>query len=291
MIQLNETHARRILDIAGVKSPLKSIEHLPGGSFRAYALITDAQRYFVKISDRHDSEAYFKAESQGLQALRTRSGCFKVPKVIATGKDWLVTEFVNGRPKTAKGEQRAGAALAKTHRNINVFFGWENNNYIGPLPQINTPCEEWSSFFVEKRIKPMLKSAGRKVGHETSRTLLKLIERMPQRIPDFEPSLLHGDFWSGNLMYDEAENPVTFDPAVYYGCREMDLAMTYMFGGFGPAFYKSYHENFPLEQGWQERILLWNVYPLLVHVNLFGRAYVDALNDSISQLARGLLKD
>jgi fructosamine-3-kinase len=169
----------------------------------------------------------------------------------------------------------AGTLLARLHRNTAREFGLDHNNYIGSLSQSNTFHPTWSEFFAMERILPQIKMA-RDAG-AVDRTLASAAERFCSKLneifPDEKPALLHGDLWSGNFFFS-TKGPSIFDPAVYYGHREMDLAMTKLFGGFDDDFYSGYENEFPLEKNWRARTDLCNLYPLLVHVNLFGGGYV-----------------
>jgi fructosamine-3-kinase len=162
--------------------------------------------------------------------------------------------------------------LAKLHRVTGPRFGWHRDNHIGLSPQQNSWCDDWATFFWERRIRPQAERAGLQI----KRT--KLLENhKPQ------PSLLHGDLWSGNVGFT-AEGPVIFDPAVYYGDREADLAMTELFGGFPDEFYRAYDEAFPLEEGYEQRKHLYNLYHLLNHLNIFGEGYRGQVETTLGRL-------
>ncbi len=171
--------------------------------------------------------------------------------------------------------------LARVHRHTGPRFGWERDNWIGLGPQRNGWSTDWPAFFEDKRLAPQLELARRK-GYSFSIPDVKaLLAHRP------EPSLLHGDLWRGNAGF-VAQGPVLFDPAVYYGDREADLAMTELFGGFPPAFYASYREEWPLEPGYEERKHLYNLYHLLNHLNLFGPGYLGQVEASLRLLRKAL---
>ena len=165
-----------------------------------------------------------------------------------------------------------GRMLAKLHRVTGPRFGWHRDNWIGLSPQQNGWCDDWAEFFWERRIRPQAERAGLQV----SRGGL-LENHKPQ------PSLLHGDLWSGNAGFT-AEGPVIFDPAVYYGDREADLAMTELFGGFPREFYDAYRKEWPVDDGYEKRKPLYNLYHLLNHLNLFGGGYLGQVKETLRLL-------
>jgi protein-ribulosamine 3-kinase len=216
----------------------------------------------------------FAAEAKGLALLR-KANAFCIPEIILQENDQLFLEWLERTPPPASGWRVAGEKLAQLHKNSASLFGLDHDNYIGSLPQSNKWHETWADFFAQERIFPQLKMA--RDHHKIDAALMKKAERfcsaLTEIFPAEPPALLHGDLWSGNFFFS-TKGPAIFDPAVYYGHREMDLAMTKLFGGFDADFYEGYEEEFPLEKSWKERVDLCNLYPLLVHVNLFGGSYV-----------------
>jgi fructosamine-3-kinase len=172
-----------------------------------------------------------------------------------------------------------GQSLAEIHSHTQSTFGLSFNNYIGSLPQNNQPIANGFAFFFEQRLLPQAGMAfyNELLSKSTYEALLRLRDRLPDLLPAERPALLHGDLWSGNVMITEDGTPALIDPAVYYGFREADLAHTRLFGGFDSRFYDAYNEAFPLEAGFDERVPIYNLYPLLVHVNLFGSGYVSGV--------------
>ena len=173
-----------------------------------------------------------------------------------------------------------GQRLASLHRCSSEFFGLDDDNYIGSLRQYNHPNSNWINFFIEQRLEVQVKLAINKwrcCPHGGQKKFESLYAKLPSLIASEKPSLVHGDLWSGNLITDDKGEPCLIDPAVYFGNREADLAMTRLFGGFNDEFYSAYEESFPLPQGSEKRIDLYNLYPLLVHVNLFGGSYVHSV--------------
>jgi protein-ribulosamine 3-kinase len=222
----------------------------------------------------------FAAEADGLEALRSH---VRVPQVLEVGvkdgKAFILLEHLHLR---RSGDYAAlGRMLANLHRQAGPRFGWARDNYIGLAPQQNGWCDDWAEFWLEKRMRPQLDWA-RRNGFTLEVPDLALIDgHQPQ------PSLLHGDLWNGNAGFT-ADGPVVFDPAVYYGDREADLAMTELFGGFPADFYRAYNEAFPLEPEYQRRKHLYNLYHLLNHLNLFGQGYLGQVKATLRLLA-GLL--
>ena len=232
---------------------------------------------FVKTGTAARADA-FAAEADGLQALK-RAG-LRVPEVVSQGVDggraFLVLEHLELQ---SKGDFAAlGRMLGAAHRHAGPRFGWHRDNYIGATPQQNGWCDDWSEFWRDRRLRPQLELA-RKNGFDLEEK--NLLELLAGHQP--LPCLLHGDLWRGNAGF-VAGGPVVFDPAVYYGDREADLAMTELFGGFPPAFYASYKENYPLESGYRQRKHLYNLYHLLNHLNLFGGGYLGQVKQTLRLL-------
>ena len=167
-----------------------------------------------------------------------------------------------------------------------VSFGLDHDNYIGSLAQSNKKHADWISFFMEERIRPQLKLAMDKklIDEGTVKQFDKLFDHFDRLIPKEKPALLHGDLWNGNFLVSDSSRAALIDPAVYFGHREMDLAMTTLFGGFDSEFYRAYDEVFPLEKGFEKRVDIHNLYPLLVHVNLFGGGYVRQVKAVLNNL-------
>ena len=166
------------------------------------------------------------------------------------------------------------------HQQTHPKFGLEFDNYIGSLQQSNEQNKNWDDFFIQKRLQAQLS-----IGDFTANILSdfdKLFQKIPNIFPAEKTALLHGDLWSGNFLAKGGDTPTLIDPAIYYGNREMDIAMSKLFGGFNSDFYFAYNESYPLENGWEERIQICNLYPLLVHVNLFGGGYINQVKNILS---------
>lgn len=260
---------------------IESIRPVHGGDINdAYQVQANIGSFFIKINDAKKYPEMFEREASGLKEL-ANTGVIQIPEVVTVGEiesdAFLLLEWVEqGNPSSTFWED-FGQQLAKLHQTTSDQFGWDKDNYIGSLVQYNSWKNDWSTFYILNRLEPQLKLA---MEHGLlyslhSNAFEKLFHRLDQLFPDEQPALLHGDLWSGNFMVSSQGNPIIMDPAVYYGHREMDLAMTKLFGGFNSKLYDSYQDINPLEKNWEERVCLCNFYPLLVHVNLFGGGYVN----------------
>ncbi len=219
----------------------------------------------------------FEKEAEGLKALAS-TGKARTPEVVDVGvherTEYLVLKYIdsNGpRPRW-----NFGTELAELHRIEQPHFGWSASNYIGSLNQVNTPCDTWEEFFIQHRLNPRVKKLrdAHSIGSADVTAFNRLASVYAERIPRESPSMLHGDLWSGNVIVDLDKSTWLIDPAVYCGHREMDLAMMQLFGGFDDEVYDFYHEVYPLEPGFENRVRLHQLYPILVHAELFGGHYV-----------------
>lgn len=272
----NDSLAQIVEQITGDSNSQYRLQPLGGGCInRALQLTLPDRIYFVKLAQT-DRLEMFRGEAEGLQALAA-ADAIRVPGVIDAGTTahhaYLVLEFIPlGR--TAAPAQ-AGRQLAALHRTTRDRYGWERDNTIGATPQANTPCDSWAGFWRKQRLGYQLDLAARNgyrgrlqaLGARLQENLAGLLDHAPVA------SLLHGDLWSGNLGYDRQNQPVIYDPAVYCGDREADLAMTELFGGFPDRFYRAYDEAWPLDSGYPTRKILYNLYHVLNHLNLFGGHY------------------
>ncbi len=250
-----------------------------GGSVnQAWRIDTSAGSYFLKANVAFDLPGMFEAEKRGLNHLR-ETGTLRIPQVLLqanAGKySFLLMEYVEPLDRGDGLFAEFGRRLARMHRKTWKAFGLDHSNYISSIRQSNAPRGDWAPFFIEERVEPLLKSAiDVDLMPQSSLKLFdQLFRKIPDIIPDEPPALLHGDLWYGNFIR-HGDEAVLIDPAIYYGYREVDLAMTKLFGGFHPDFYAAYQEESPLAPGWEDRVDLWNLYPLLVHVMLFGSEYV-----------------
>lgn len=271
-----------------------ALDALPGGSTGdAYRVLSSAGPCFVKVTPHGD--ALLQTEAQGL-ALLQATGAVRVPEVWAQGSTgaerFLVMELVEQRPASAASWEAMGRTLAALHRQEGTAFGLKDthtgeavHNFIGPLEQRNEPAAQWTSFFIDQRLEPQLKLARdrKRVDAGILLRFERLYHRLDTLLPTAPPVLLHGDLWHGNVLHAANGDAVFIDPAVYYGHREMDLAMSLLFGGFDALFYHAYEQHYPLEQHWRERADLYNLYPGLVHLNLFGGAYLAAIRSTLDR--------
>lgn len=258
-----------------------------GGSInRAFAISDqDHRAYFVKLNDA-SCLAMFEAEALGLQQIAATQ-TIRVPLPICWGTTqdsaYIVLEWLDLGYGTHRAWAAMGQQLAAMHRVASPQgFGWERNNTIGLTPQINAWMSDWIAFFAEQRISYQLQLAQQRGGHFPQAA--QLLAAIPQILAGHQPlpSLVHGDLWSGNAVVTQLEEPVIVDPAVYFGDREVDLAMTELFGSFPNDFYRAYNQAFPLEPGYRQRKLLYNLYHILNHFNLFGGSYEHQANQMMA---------
>lgn len=262
-----------------------------GGSINdSYRLETDAGRFFVKMNAADRFPSLFEAEADGLRRLH-EAEALQVPDVIDHGEidghGYLLLEWIESGLKEHGFWEELGRGLARLHRHSQAQFGLDRDNYIGSLKQANAPAADWPSFFIRQRLEPQLKLARdhQRLGDGATFRFERLFMQIDRLFPTEPPALLHGDLWSGNILCDARSQPVLLDPAVHYGHREMDLAMTRLFGGFEDPFYAAYHAEWPMAEGWEERVDLCNLYPLMVHVNLFGGAYTAQVESILKRIA------
>jgi fructosamine-3-kinase len=259
---------------------------LGGGDINdAWAVtLEDGRHVFVK-TNRAAPPTLFPREAEGLEWL-AEPNALRVPEVLAVSARFLALELVApGRPARDH-DERLGRGLAALHRSGADGFGWPRDNFIGSLPQDNGGEADWATFYVRRRLEPQLARAVER--GRASRTMRrgfeKLFARMPELVgPPEPPARLHGDLWGGNLHTADTGEPVLIDPAVYGGHREVDLAMMRLFGGFGPRVFAAYEEAWPLADGAEERVALHQLYPLMVHVNLFGGSYAGAVERALAR--------
>jgi len=258
-----------------------------GGCINEACLVMDGSRtYFVKLNTASALEM-FEAEAAGLDEMRS-ADAIRVPEPVCTGSShgtaWIVMEHIpmGGRSNPAL----AGEQLALMHRKQADSFGWRMDNTIGSTAQPNDWNEEWIAFWRDRRLGFQLQLAARNGYGDSLQVkggkLLDCLDRLLDHAP--VPSLLHGDLWGGNIGYDLDGGPVIFDPAVYFGDREADLAMTELFGGFGGAFYDAYDSVWPVDSGYAVRKTLYNLYHILNHANLFGGGYAGQAEGMIDRL-------
>ena len=263
-----------------------------GGCINTAYVVADRNgtAYFVKLNTPARA-SMFEAEAAGLREI-AQTNVIRIPQPICwgtvEGSAYLVMEHIElAGGSTTQSQVRLGQQLAQLHRVTAPSYGWRINNTLGSTPQINTTCNDWPNFWREQRLGFQLSLAARS-GYTGA--LQRKGEQLLADIPVFfttytpTPSLLHGDLWSGNYGVDANDNPVIFDPAIYYGDRETDLAMTELFGGFSEKLYHAYRDAYPLDTDFKTRKILYNLYHVLNHLNLFGGSYLRQAEHMIDNL-------
>jgi len=275
----------------GARLQARPSDRVHGGSINeCYRWQSEVGPIFVKVAPARNIEM-FAAEAAGLDELR-RAKAVRVPRVLGVGRDtgsraWLALEWIEAGRSAPATDATLGEQLAQQHRATQKTFGWTRDNTIGSTPQLNTECTDWLTFYRELRLRFQLDLAARSGyrGRLQQRGTL-LLDCLPEFFRGYSPTpaLLHGDLWGGNRLTDAHGQPVLFDPAVYYGDREADIAMTRLFGGYGRDFYAAYAAAWTLDPGASSRTDLYNLYHVLNHLNLFGGGYLGqatALVDSL----------
>lgn len=298
-----------ITQMTGEKFHSEQRQSVSGGCInQGYKVASGDCTYFVKVNQASMVEM-FEAEALGLQQM-LETNTIRVPKPIcwgtASSSAYLVLEWLElGRGDTKSWEE-LGRKLAAMHRSppnpplkkggtrgefsplikegTKVLFGWDRNNTIGSTPQINTWTEDWAEFWAKHRLGYQFQLALRRGGSFPAKE--RLLAAIPELLADYQPlpSLVHGDLWGGNAGFTTRGEPAIFDPAAHYGDREVDIAMTELFGGFPPTFYSGYNDVFPLDSGYERRKTLYNLYHILNHFNLFGGGYASQANRMIQQI-------
>ena len=279
-----------IREAAGASFAIESRAGIGGGCINECHVVQGrGLAFFVKLNAR-DRLPMFEAEAAGLAEIAA-TDTVRVPRPVCHGagiaRSWLVLEHVELGRAGDGGMDELGRRLAAMHRVTSAHFGWHRDNTIGATPQINTPGNDWCAFWRDSRLGYQLRLAAEN-GYRGQfiRRGGELLERIPAFFATYSPpaSLLHGDLWSGNAGFTREGAPIVFDPAVYYGDREADLAMTELFGGFSARFYRAYDEAYPRDSGYAGRRPLYNLYHVLNHLNLFGGGYRAQAGRMIEQL-------
>jgi fructosamine-3-kinase len=273
-----------LADREGHPVAITGVQRVGGGCISPTArLDTAAGPFFLKWGDEGLPAGLLHAEARGLDRLRA-AGAVRVPEVVALSDDqgareWLLMEWLEPGGAKPQSWEQLGRELAEMHGVRGDRFGGDEPNFIGSLPQQNTPMDDWAAFWRELRLEPQLRKAedAGLASQDDRRRFNALYERLPSLLApaaDDGPSLLHGDLWNGNVHMMADGTPALIDPSVYHGHREVDLAMAALFGGFGAEFRRGYEESWPLAPGWDRRRATYQLYYLLVHVNLFGGSYL-----------------
>jgi len=259
------------------------IHSVSGGDIsEAFKIITPKNTYFLK-TNWASSLNMFQTEASALKHI-SNTNTIKTPKIIAVdtfeNHAFLLMEFIESKSPTSNDFKTLGLQLADMHNCSADGFGLEQDNFIGTLPQSNTKHKSWCDFYINERLLPQLKIAKQKqlLSDNECPTKGLLLEKLQPLFQNIKPSLLHGDLWGGNFLISSQGEPYLIDPALYYGHGEVDIAMTKLFGGFGEDFYKSYHNILPKDLHTVQRIDIYQLYYLLVHLNLFGRTYYGSVS-------------
>lgn len=269
---------------------LENRRSIGGGCInQAYHLIGKQQSYFIKLNSANQVEM-FAAEALALQQMYDTQ-TIRVPRPICWGiadnNSYIVLEWLDLGRGDHKSWQEMGKKLALLHQSAGENrFGWQINNTIGDTPQINDWYDNWADFFAEQRIGYQLRLANRRGGNFSNPNLIIETVRTKLKNRNLSPSLVHGDLWSGNAACTIEGEPVIIDPAAYYGDREVDIAMSELFGRFPASFYQGYNQQWQLDVGYEDRKTIYNLYHILNHFNLFGSGYISQANSMIRKILK-----
>jgi fructosamine-3-kinase len=267
--------------------PIRSQKVTGGCINECYFLDTEHQPLFIKLNKASLLEM-FEKEADALQVL---NGVIATPEVLGMGihgeHSYLILEWIESSRTGKAFWEGFGYGLARQHGKTSTSFGYKHHNFIGSLAQSNSQHGSWYDFFIQERLLPQIKIA--QASGLLSKEILVQFDtffgRLPHLVPDHLPALIHGDLWSGNFLCGVGEKPYVVDPAVHFGHPETEVAFTHMFGGFDRIFYDAYFAEKPFISGFQERIPIHNLYPGLVHLNLFGSSYLDDILSTLGRFA------
>ena len=287
-----ELISERLSSLLGGPAGTWSFAPVGGGSIsEAFIAGNGKEKVFCKVNESQTFPGLFAREMKGLELIRDQK-IIRVPQVFACveHEPWqaLVLEWIPVGHAGEKFWDRFGSQLAGLHGIKAPVFGLDENNYMGSVPQDNGKMEDWPSFFREKRLRPMVEKCRETnlLPAEDTALLERLFEKLPHYFEGrLVPSLQHGDLWSGNFMCSEDEEPVLIDPAVYFGHPSVDLGMTMLFGGFSPRFYEAYRLHASSQAYNSAQCAVANLYPLLIHLYLFGRSYLAQIRSCLKQFA------
>jgi protein-ribulosamine 3-kinase len=292
---MNEEIENLLQPIFGSDTKVKSSSPTSGGCINQTSILqlNNGERVFLKVNP-HPPPDFFSAEAKGLKQLAKSENGPKIPKPLAiqnsANPTFLILEFIEEASPSKDFSVHFAQSLAELHRVTQNKFGLDHDNYIGSTLQINSLETDGITFFREQRLRPQQELARKsgKLPLATDKILSQLCEQLENLldISGEKPALLHGDLWSGNYFPDTEQIPCIFDPAVYFGLREADLAMTELFGRLPQKFYDAYHGAFPLNPGYNERKDLFNLYHLLNHLNLFGGSYLSSVEQTLKKFIR-----
>ena len=284
---LSQDFVTHISSLLGLK--IDNIQSVSGGDISlTYLVETSSNKSFLKVNSNPCALDMFLAEEKGLKTIAL-TNTIAVPKILACSSfenaSFILMEYIETKSPNSKDLELFGDQLAQLHKITSDEFGFESNNYIGSLHQSNNKHNNWNDFYIEERLIPQLQLARSKGLLKTNE--IPPIERMKEKcllyFKNVKPVLLHGDLWSGNYLISSEGIPYLIDPATYFGHCEIDLAMSKLFGGFGSSFYNSYHEIILKDEFTDIRIELYQLYYLLVHLNLFGRSYYTSVSNLLKK--------
>lgn len=291
-----------LAELFGENVEVMQSRRIAGGDINdAYGLhLSNGTHLFMK-SNAKQKESFFTAEAMGVYAI-AQTGTIRTPHLLCSGTDsrrggssFLLMEFIESGHRVTDYWERFACQLAALHQASTEdlvpggTYGFIQDNFIGARQQVNTPYDYWISFFRECRLAPQFSDAASYFTETERKRIIRLLDHLEDVLvePD-HPSLLHGDLWAGNVITGNDGKAWLIDPAVYVGHPEADLAMTELFGGFPPAFYAAYHEVFPLQDGYEDRRDLYNLYQLLNHLNLFGGAYLSSVRRIVEKYTKSI---
>ncbi len=287
---MNDEICKLLKPVFGQEVEVQSSSQVDGGCINQTHILhlTNDERVFLKHNP-HPAPDFFVAESKGLELLSQADKGPRIPKPLALQDSptpsFLILEYIEKSSPAPDFPVRFAQSLADLHRNSHHSFGLDHDNYIGNTPQKNNFESNGVIFFRDQRLRYQQELARKsgKLPSSTDKKISKLCDRIENYLDTAgeKPALLHGDLWSGNYFSDRDHTACIFDPAVYFGLREADLAMTELFGRLPQRFYETYHEAFPLNPGYDERKDLFNLYHLLNHLNLFGSTYLGSVEQVI----------
>ncbi|MDO6760084.1 fructosamine kinase family protein [Tamlana sp. 2_MG-2023] len=268
------THISEILN-----KPIHHVIDLQGGDIsHAYKISSDDHAYFLKTNEADYALDMFQSEAASLKEIRS-TNTIKTPEILGCGAfnnlAFLLLDYIPTKTADASDFKILGKQLAQLHQTTQENFGFSNHNFIGKLTQSNTEHDNWLEFYTYERLLPQLKLATEKSLLKPSETPseAQILSVLKPLFENIKPSLIHGDLWSGNYLISENDVPYLIDPAAYYGHYEIDIAMSQLFGGFDQEFYEAYLQEAELEHFNQKRIEIYQLYFLLVHLNMFGYSY------------------
>jgi fructosamine-3-kinase len=272
-------------------SPVKEIQAVGGGCINhTYKIVTNSGAFFCKINSASKFPQLFEKEKRGLKLIQNQN-VIKTPAIIdysvENAEQILVLEWIKEGKTSNQFWKTFGEQLAALHHTNQDNFGLEEDNFMGSISQSNKEDKQWNSFFIEQRLQPLINLCSNKnlLQPKHQHQFAVIYQRLPQIFDAAEkPALVHGDLWSGNFMCQDGK-PVLIDPAAYFGDRSVDLAMTTLFGGFDKGFYESYHYHFPLPINYKEQWEVCNLYPLLIHLVLFGKTYLAQIEQTLERFA------